>query len=60
VRREASPHRDQRRLKDVQRIVAPPAVTGAIRKVHDFLTVSAPAPLQEACAAALAQLGAEC
>ncbi len=28
--------------------VAPPAITDAIRKVHDFLTVGAPAPLQEA------------
>jgi aminotransferase len=34
--------------------VAPPAITSAIRKVHDFLTVGAPAPLQEAGAAALA------
>ena len=34
--------------------IAPPAMTGAIRKVHDFLTVGAPAPLQEAGAAALA------
>jgi len=34
--------------------VAPPHITGAIRKVHDFLTVGAPAPLQEASAAALA------
>jgi len=33
--------------------LAPPALTGAIRKVHDFLTVGAPAPLQEAAAAAL-------
>jgi len=33
--------------------VAPPAITDAIRKVHDFLTVGAPAPLQEAGAAAL-------
>jgi|SRR5262245_1846861 len=33
--------------------VGPPSVTGAIRKVHDFLTVGAPAPLQEAGAAAL-------
>jgi aspartate/methionine/tyrosine aminotransferase len=33
--------------------VAPPNVTNAIRKVHDFLTVGAPAPLQEAGAAAL-------
>jgi aminotransferase len=38
-------------------IVAPPAVTDAIRKVHDFLTVGSPAPLQEAVAAALRQLG---
>jgi aminotransferase len=28
--------------------IAPPALTGAIRKVHDFLTVGAAAPLQEA------------
>ncbi len=34
--------------------IAPPALTGAIRKVHDFLTVGAAAPLQEAGAAALA------
>jgi aminotransferase len=33
--------------------IAPPALTGAIRKVHDFLTVGAPAPLQEAGALAL-------
>jgi aspartate/methionine/tyrosine aminotransferase len=33
--------------------VAPPVITDAIRKVHDFLTVGAPAPLQEAGAAAL-------
>jgi len=33
--------------------VAPENVTNAIRKVHDFLTVGAPAPLQEAGAAAL-------
>jgi len=37
-------------------IVAPADLTNAIRKVHDFLTVGAPAPLQEACAAALEQL----
>jgi aspartate/methionine/tyrosine aminotransferase len=37
-------------------IVAPPDLTGAIRKVHDFLTVGAPAPLQEACAVALETL----
>lgn len=29
-------------------IIAPPRLTAAIRKVHDFLTVGAPAPLQEA------------
>src|SRR5271155_5595685 len=34
--------------------VGPPTITNAIRKVHDFLTVGAPAPLQEAGAAALA------
>jgi aminotransferase len=34
-------------------IVAPPALASAIRKVHDFLTVGAPAPLQEAGAVAL-------
>lgn len=33
--------------------VAPEKVTNAIRKVHDFLTVGAPAPLQEAGVAAL-------
>jgi len=33
--------------------VAPQKITNAIRKVHDFLTVGAPAPLQEAGAAAL-------
>jgi aspartate/methionine/tyrosine aminotransferase len=27
--------------------IAPPEITDAIRKVHDFLTVGAPAPLQE-------------
>ncbi len=37
-------------------IVAPPDLTGAIRKTHDFLTVGAPAPLQEACAVGLEQL----
>lgn len=40
-------------------IVAPPDVTSAIRKVHDFLTVGAPAPLQEAVAVGLETLGAE-
>jgi aspartate/methionine/tyrosine aminotransferase len=34
-------------------VIAPPEVTAAIRKVHDFLTVGAAAPLQEAGAAAL-------
>jgi aminotransferase len=33
--------------------VAPPSITNAVRKVHDFLTVGAPAPLQEAGAVAL-------
>ncbi|MFZ0465473.1 MAG: aminotransferase class I/II-fold pyridoxal phosphate-dependent enzyme, partial [Candidatus Acidiferrales bacterium] len=33
--------------------IAPPAVSSAIRKVHDFLTVGAAAPLQEAGAVAL-------
>jgi aminotransferase len=40
-------------------IVAPPDLTDAIRKVHDFLTVGAPAPLQEACAVGLEELGQE-
>jgi len=35
-------------------IVAPAALTAGIRKVHDFLTVGAPAPLQEAVAEGLA------
>ena len=34
--------------------IAPPALTSSIRKVHDFLTVGAAAPLQEAGAKALA------
>ena len=34
-------------------IIAPPGITGAIRKMHDFLTVGAPAPLQDAGATAL-------
>ncbi len=33
--------------------IAPPEITGAIRKVHDFLTVGAAAPLQAAGAFAL-------
>jgi len=38
-------------------IVAPPDTTEAIRKVHDFLTVGAPAPLQEAVAVGMETLG---
>jgi aminotransferase len=38
-------------------IIAPPHLSVAIRKVHDFLTVGAPAPLQEACAVGLNELG---
>ncbi len=38
-------------------IIAPRKVTDAIRKVHDFLTVGAPAPLQEAVAVGLETLG---
>jgi len=38
-------------------VVAPPSLTDAIRKVHDFLTVGAPAPLQEACAEGVRDLG---
>jgi aminotransferase len=33
--------------------ISPPSLTGAIRKVHDFLTVGAAAPFQEAGVAAL-------
>ncbi len=40
-------------------IVAAADLTAAIRKVHDFLTVGAPAPLQEAVAVALDGLGRE-
>jgi aspartate/methionine/tyrosine aminotransferase len=40
-------------------IVAPPEITDAIRKVHDFLTVGAPAPLQEGVAVGLERLGRE-
>lgn len=36
-------------------VLAPAHLTGAIRKVHDFLTVGAPAPLQEAAAVAIEQ-----
>ncbi|HEU4334524.1 MAG TPA: aminotransferase class I/II-fold pyridoxal phosphate-dependent enzyme [Candidatus Eisenbacteria bacterium] len=38
--------------------IAPPRITSAIRKVHDFLTVGAPHPLQEA-AAELLKRGTE-
>jgi len=38
-------------------IVAPGPASDAIRKVHDFLTVGAPAPLQDAVAVALETLG---
>jgi len=38
-------------------IVAPAALTDAIRKVHDFLTVGAPAPLQEGLAVAMETVG---
>ncbi len=34
-------------------LIAPPEITNAIRKVHDFLTVGAAAPLQEGAAHAL-------
>jgi aminotransferase len=40
-------------------VVAPAWLTDAIRKVHDFLTVGSPAPLQEAVATALERLGPE-
>ena len=36
-------------------VIANPVLSGGIRKVHDFLTVGAPAPLQEAAAVALEQ-----
>jgi aminotransferase len=39
--------------------VAPADLTDAIRKTHDFLTVGAPAPLQEACAVGIEELGAD-
>ncbi|MEO8030826.1 MAG: aminotransferase class I/II-fold pyridoxal phosphate-dependent enzyme [Gemmatimonadota bacterium] len=38
-------------------IIAPPALTASIRKVHDFLTVGAPAPLQEGLAVAMESVG---
>ena len=34
-------------------VVAPPPLSDALRKVHDFLTVGAPAPLQQAAAVAI-------
>lgn len=34
-------------------VIAPQDITSAVRKVHDFLTVGAPAPLQEAAARAI-------
>src|SRR5205823_6306575 len=34
-------------------VIAPPELTGSIRKVHDFLTVGAASPLQQAGVAAL-------
>ena len=40
-------------------VLAPPELTDAIRKVHDFLTVGAPAPLQEACAVGMDELDAD-
>ena len=40
-------------------IVAPAGLTDAIRKVHDFLTVGSPAPLQAGVAVALDILGEE-
>lgn len=36
-------------------VLAPPVLSDAVRKVHDFLTVGAPAPLQEAAAVAIEQ-----
>jgi aminotransferase len=40
-------------------IVASGPISEAIRKVHDFLTVGAPAPLQEGVAAGMEELGAD-
>jgi aminotransferase len=40
-------------------VVAPAHLTDAVRKVHDFLTVGAPAPLQEAVARGMEELGEE-
>jgi len=36
-------------------LLAPAHLSGALRKVHDFLTVGAPAPLQEGAAVAMEQ-----
>jgi L-glutamine---4-(methylsulfanyl)-2-oxobutanoate aminotransferase len=36
-------------------LLAPPYLSNALRKVHDFLTVGAPAPVQEAAAIAMEQ-----
>lgn len=36
-------------------VIAPPDLSDGVRKVHDFLTVGAPAPLQEAAASAIEQ-----
>lgn len=38
-------------------IVAPAALTAGIQKIHDFVTVGTAAPLQEACAVGIEQLG---
>jgi aspartate/methionine/tyrosine aminotransferase len=38
-------------------IVAPPSLTAGIQKIHDFVTVGTAAPLQEACAVGIGQLG---
>lgn len=38
-------------------IVAPAALTDGIQKIHDFVTVGTAAPLQEACAVGIEQLG---
>ncbi len=35
-------------------VIAPPALSNAVRTVHDFLTICAPTPLQEAASVALA------
>jgi aminotransferase len=35
-------------------VIAPPRLSAAVRKVHDYLTLGAPTPLQEAAATALA------